>query len=368
MFWVNPLPVINPLPVPGSSALNDTFAQAVDWSTGFVPTANDNVALINLGQPYTVQLISTDLIPTNLTVNTIAIVEGVKLNIPGGSTFTVLSGTGLGGNAGTVSVAPFHLNNPNDPNDPIVTGGTFVLSGFWQNTDSGTLQAISGGTIKLKDATVIGGQIELQANGKLTNLEIAGSVSLQNVAVTLSDDANNRIVGNGLAPTLTNEGSISGAGTIGDSNLTLLNYGEIAASGLANELVLNTGANVITNKPGGILEARNGATLEIDSTLSNAGATIRADNGGTLELVNDAVTGGMIVLNGASLPTMLQIEGTVTLTGGTVTLSNYSGNSIVGTNDEIPGPPGPKLINQDVISGGGDDRRRQPDAGQLCND
>ena len=64
--------------------------------------------------------------------------------------------------------------------------------------------------------------------------------------------------------------------------------------------MLNTGSNAITNEAGATLEAKSGATLEIDSDVSNTGATIKADDGGTLELVNDTITGGTIALNGAT--------------------------------------------------------------------
>ena len=100
-----------------------------------------------------------------------------------------------------------------------------------------------------------------------------------------------------------------------------------------------------------MLEAQSGGTLEIDSNVTNSGATIRADNGGTVELVGDTVTGGSIALNGSSAATTLQIEGSVTLTGGTVTLTNYSGNSIVSTHDEVSGSA--TLINYDTITGAG---------------
>ena len=77
-----------------------------------------------------------------------------------------------------------------------------------------------------------------------------------------------------------------------------------------------------------------------------------ADNGGTVELVGDIITGGTIDLNGSTLATTLQIEGTVTLSASTVTTldNSYSGNKIVSTHDEVAGAA--KLINHGKISGG----------------
>ena len=79
---------------------------------------------------------------------------------------------------------------------------------------------------------------------------------------------------------------------------------------------------------------------------------IKADDGGTVELVNDTITGGTIALNGATAATTLQIEGTVTLSAGTTTtLSDYAGNAIVSTHDEVAGAA--TLINYGNISGAG---------------
>ena len=93
--------------------------------------------------------------------------------------------------------------------------------------------------------------------------------------------------------------------------------------------MLDTGAsNAITNKGGATLEAQTGATLEIESNVTNSDPTtsvIKADDGGTVELVADTVTGGTINLDGSGAATTLQIEGSVTLSASTTTtLSNDS--------------------------------------------
>jgi hypothetical protein len=58
--------------------------------------------------------------------------------------------------------------------------------------------------------------------------------------VTLTDSANNSIVGDGAAATPTNFDAIAGAGTIGDSHLALLNSGIINANG-SHPLIIDTG-------------------------------------------------------------------------------------------------------------------------------
>ena len=205
-------------------------------------------------------------------------------------------------------------------------------------SNSGTLQADDGGTLELVANTITGGTIALNGSTAATTLQIEGTVTLAGGTTTLSDYAGNAIVSThdevtGAAK-LVNKGNISGAGTIGDTtggiNLTLDNFGDIAATGVVNELILNTGTNVITNESGATLEAQSGATLEIDSNVTNTGATIKADTGGIVELVANTITGGTIALNGSTAATTLQIEGTVTLADGTnTTLSDYAGNAIV---------------------------------------
>ncbi|MEJ2377248.1 MAG: hypothetical protein P8Y71_18190 [Pseudolabrys sp.] len=227
------------------------------------------------------------------------------------------------------------------------------------NATSSQIVANDGGTVELVGNTITGGTIALDGSAAATELQIEGTVNLSaTTTTTLSDSGQNAIVSTHDeitgAATLVNYGDISGAGTIGDgsgstpTDLTLDNYGDIAAAGAA-ELVLDTGSNAILNNA--TLEATAGGTLEIVSDVTNNG-TILAKDGGTVELVNNTVTGGAINLDGSSLATQLQIEGSVTLTGGTLTLTDSTNNSIIGTLDE--GLPTPStLINYDTISGAG---------------
>ncbi|MGB7603219.1 MAG: hypothetical protein WBM24_23150, partial [Candidatus Sulfotelmatobacter sp.] len=108
--------------------------------------------------------------------------------------------------------------------------------------------------------------------------------------VTLTDNTHNSIVSDGLAlATLTNSNTITGAGTIGDTQLTLINSGTIDATG-TNALIIDTGTNTSTavgsvgsltvrNNAGGILEASAGHTLQIDDNVLNNGL-IEAGNAG----------------------------------------------------------------------------------------
>ena len=216
------------------------------------------------------------------------------------------------------------------------------------------------------------------------------------------------ILSNMSAETLTNvDNTISGAGSIGDQDLTLQNdqYGVIDANG-ASPLTLNTGSNAITNA--GLIEATSGGTLDLDSNVTNTGGTIKAagagsivnlnnvtiaggalstgdltdttnglievgsgtsildgsthavsvagyiqvNTGATLELIGTVDNTGVIDIDGQALPPptfgSLVIDGPVTLNGsGTVMLD--------GSSDHIVGMPvsGGTLNNYNTISGAG---------------
>jgi len=149
-------------------------------------------------------------------------------------------------------------------------GGTmvFIAAGGISNNAGATMEACDGGilqftaqtptldnagAIKLDDGSlVVGGSINISGGGNLT-LDGGGTV-------TLSDNSGNAIKSGGAAATFTNvDNTISGAGTIGDAHLTLINesLGVIDADDV-NALILDTGGNTITNA--GLLEATNGAT------------------------------------------------------------------------------------------------------------
>src|ERR1700754_2541960 len=104
----------------------------------------------------------------------------------------------------------------------------------------------------------------LGASGHFTGLMISGNVSLTGGGkVTMTDDAHNFIVSDGSDATLTNSDTISGAGTIGDGHLTLVNDGTIDATG-SHALIIDTGVdNSFTAAgPVGNLLVTNNGTLE----------------------------------------------------------------------------------------------------------
>ena len=170
-------------------------------------------------------------------------------------------------------------------------GGTLALNatGGVTNDAGATIEAADGGilqfttltptldnagTIKLNDGTlVVVGSVILPGGGNLT-LDGGGTV-------TLGDDSGNAIKSGGAAATFTNvDNTISGAGTIGDACLTLINehLGVIDADD-SHALILNTGANAVTNY--GTLEA-NAGTLIVESCVVGCGDAI-ITGGGTAD-------------------------------------------------------------------------------------
>src|SRR5205085_809 len=125
------------------------------------------------------------------------------------------------------------------------------------------------------------GTVTVGTLGHPATLDIGGAVTLlRGGNLMLSDDAGNAILSNGAAATLTNvRNTISGAGTIGDANLSLVNQssGVIAATG-ANPLVI-AGASLDN---AGTLAVSAGARMILDTPVTDIGRDL-IGAGGTLE-------------------------------------------------------------------------------------
>ena len=203
------------------------------------------------------------------------------------------------------------------------SGGTLTVDD--NVTNHGQMLVQDGGTIELVNDTITGGQINLGSTGTATALEIAGTVTLTGGTVTLTDDAHNAIISDGAAAELINYDPISGAGTVGDGNLTLDNFATIDATD-ATPLILDTGANAIINEATtGILEASSGGTLDIESNVTNDGQVI-AQHGGTVGLVSAAITGGIVTVDGVLDSTgKSAIDGAAITVGAGGTLEATSG-------------------------------------------
>ena len=191
------------------------------------------------------------------------------------------------------------------------------------------------------------GSIALDSTGHATTLElIQHGVTLQGGGeLILSDSDANLILGSGPGVTFTNaDNTISGAGQLGDWQMTLVNNGTIVATG-AHALIIDTGSNVVINA--GTLESTGSGGLIIDNDVSNAG--LLWAHGGDIT-VNGSVSGagGALITGDATLEFAAAASINVTFVGaddfGTLVLDNpaaYTG--------QIFGFTGTSLENSDII-------------------
>jgi hypothetical protein len=181
------------------------------------------------------------------------------------------------------------------------------------------------------------GVLALESTGDATMLRIHSRALVGGGgSILLSGDA--RITsGDGAAAELINRSNtISGAGTIGDSAMTLTNRGMIEA--LGGVLELDTGAGVIINR--GTLKAGAGGTLLVASAVRGYGSAIV--DGGILEFadrqtssVTYSAAGGILRLDDSG-----RFAGTVVGLGGAgnaIDLTNVAFASAAASFQEDPG-------------------------------
>ena len=226
------------------------------------------------------------------------------------------------------------------------TGTIEILANF--NTLGGTINNSAGGTFKIDNGAELTllagtygqlGTVQENSTGNVTELQVGTSAGGQNVtlsggSVVMSNNANNYIFGAASTDTLTNKETISGAGHIGNGQLTLVNSGTINSNGSAG---MTIGANGgITNT--GTIEATAGSTLlllnmgpqDSDTGITNTGGKI-VDNASTLQVQSTTITGGTVTLTGAALLQMnnATIQGATVTTSTTGTIESIGNNSII---------------------------------------
>jgi VCBS repeat-containing protein len=179
-----------------------------------------------------------------------------------------------------------------------LNAGDFAFDQTPVTTNASSMVISDGAILPLSGVVNNTGTIALDSTGSETDLElIQHGITLQgDGALTLSDTSANVIFGTDPSVTFTNvDNIISGAGQLGEGQMTLVNEGTIDATG-ANALVVDTGSNVITNS--GVLEATGTGGLIVNSAVANSGSLLA--NSGNLTF-NGAVTGnGSATISGAA--------------------------------------------------------------------
>jgi hypothetical protein len=274
-----------------------------------------------------------------------------------------------------------------------------IVGGTLTTTGSGVIQTVDGGSVLdgTKTAVTNAGVLDLldrtglTLDGAITNtaagvIDLIGTrygdtltigapgATLTGGQVILNDFGGNFIEGTVSGPNgsqtvskLTNNTTISGAGVIGNGQLSLTNTGVIDATG-ANALTLDTGggnavgSNVvnntgtiestnpgglgavgglilsgvtISNKTTGVIEA-NGAATHVDlRSATISGGTLKTLNGGVIDTVDNASvldgtknavnnTGSLVILD----RTGLTLQGTIANTGSISLASSRYGDTL----------------------------------------
>jgi len=212
---------------------------------------------------------------------TTSTVNGGAITLTGASALQLSNGTVHGGSTIT-----------NSSSGTIeVTAGTSLLGGTINNSAGGILKVDNNTILQLEGGTYSQiGAVQLNSSGNFTELVLEGNVTLSGGTVTMSANANNFILGSTPSNILTNQGTIQGAGNIGNGTMGLVNTGTINANASGN-LIINV-SNQNFNNTGGTVQAA-GATLTIQGT----GVTfLTNDNQST-----GTLTGGTYIANGNNI-------------------------------------------------------------------
>jgi Ca2+-binding RTX toxin-like protein len=211
-----------------------------------------------------------------------------------------------------------------------LTAGDFVFDQTPVTDNVGNIVLGDDAMLPLSGTINNTGTIALSSTGHETDLQLIGhGMTLEGGGqVLLSDSSQNFISGTDPSVTLTNvDNTISGAGHLGNGQLTLINEGTIDANG-THPLIVDTGANPITNS--GTLEATGSGGLIIDSDVVNSG-TIWA-NEGNVAIHGDVSGHGSATISGnATLEFAGADSGSVSFQSSTGTLQLDHSSSFTGT-------------------------------------
>jgi hypothetical protein len=172
----------------------------------------------------------------------------------------------------------------------------FVFDQQPVTNNPGNMVVSDGATLPLSGIVNNSGTIVLNSTSNKTDLElIQHGITLQGGgALRLSDGVANAIFGTDPSVTLTNvDNTISGAGQLGEGQLTLQNKGTIIASA-DNALTIDTGANAVVNS--GTLGATGSGGLVIHSDIINSG--LLWANGGSVKIDGNVSGTGSALIDG----------------------------------------------------------------------
>jgi hypothetical protein len=388
--------------ISGSGRLGDGQLQLINDAGGVIDaTGSSNALIANLPRFVSFGLVedtgTAGLVLLNNGINNAgtlrAVGTGTHIDLESGATIrggTLTTGNGgiiqvIGGNAGTLdgtTIGAITINGTVAADNnaslsligSIVNRGTLLVAGAGNATSlvvaSATVTLNGGGQVVLNDSpnSIIEGAVATDTLVNLNNT-ISGSGRFGNAGLSLDNRAAGTIdaTGSGAeliiqsgAGVLSNEGLIEDTGTAGlliFAN-TVVNTGSVVAVGASAHVDLQDGAQIV----GGTVGSSGGGVLQVDGgnggTLNGSEApgavtiegTVAADNNATLNLLGTIANRGSLVAEGAGNATFLQVlSPVVTLTGGGQVVLNSSPNSFL--QGDVASD---KLVNvNNTISGGG---------------
>jgi filamentous hemagglutinin family protein len=193
-----------------------------------------------------------------------------------------------------------------DPNAPIaITAATLTGVGAGTNLAGGTatLAVTAGGPISQSGALSVGGASAFSANGGAGNIALSNAANAFNGGITLA--------GNNVTVANTTGTTIAGASTAG--NLTLDAGGAVSFGSTGTDSTTVTNGLIVQGLAGG----------PAGGTVGEAG---KLSVGGTTSI--NAGTNDIVLANAANTFT-----GSITVTGGAVTLANSHATTLAGAND-----------------------------------
>src|SRR3984893_13191917 len=320
-----------------------------NWTAG-VPS-NNNTCISTANSAVTLNIAGAKA--ANLTLG----LSTDRLLFNNGTSLTV-SGSTIS-NAGAIllnSVGNFTELIIGAANVTLSGGGTLMMSNNAQNIIIG-----ASGTDKLTNQETIQGAGNI-GYGRLT-LVNSGTINA-NQSAGLTIDTPGGLTNTGTieatggtlllyGTTVTNTG-----GKISDSGKTLqltnstINGGTVTLTGASTLQLYNGiihGGSTLTNSSTGTIEAFAGSNTLGGTVTNPAGGVVKIDNGAVLNLENGSYPNlGSVTLNSTGNFTELVVDGAnVTLSGGSVTMSNNANNYIFGV------VTADTLTNQETIQGAG---------------
>jgi hypothetical protein len=189
-----------------------------------------------------------------------------------------------------------------------LTENNFVFDQTPALDNAGTMTIGDGAMLPLSGTINNTGTIALNSTGDETDLQlIEHGVTLEGGGqIVLSDSDQNVISGTSSGVTLDNEdNTISGAGQLGNGQMSLTNAGTINATG-AYALTIDTGSNWVFNS--GVLEASGSGGLTVASSIANSG--VLWANGSTLTVQGQVSGNGTATIDGTAT---LDLEASATV-------------------------------------------------------